>query len=98
MNPTGHPQPRQPASFTLSIDGMSCSHCVRAVSAALAGVPGVVVRSVSVGSAQITARDAPAAARAVEAVVDAGFTARAAETPAAPGPSSCGEAAKEDRP
>lgn len=44
-----------PASFTLTIDGMTCGHCVRAVTEVLAAVPGVGVRSVAVGSAQITA-------------------------------------------
>lgn len=37
----------------LSIDGMSCGHCVRAVSDALAKLPGVQVEQVSVGTASV---------------------------------------------
>jgi copper chaperone len=37
--------------FQLKIEGMSCSHCVRAVQGALEKVPGVSVHRVDVGSA-----------------------------------------------
>ena len=36
---------------TLSIDGMSCGHCVSAVQKALAAVDGVSIRAVEIGSA-----------------------------------------------
>jgi copper chaperone len=38
---------------TATINGMSCSHCVRAVFTALAGVPGVSHADVSIGKAVI---------------------------------------------
>jgi copper chaperone len=38
---------------TVSIDGMSCAHCVRAVFTALAGVPGIERADVSIGKAVI---------------------------------------------
>jgi copper chaperone CopZ len=38
---------------TVKIDGMSCSHCVRAVFTALGGVAGVSRADVSVGQAVI---------------------------------------------
>ena len=65
------------SDLTLTIDGMSCGHCVRAVSAALAGVPGVAVRSVEIGHARIAASDTAAVALAIAALADEGYTARA---------------------
>ncbi len=38
---------------TLTIDGMTCEHCVRAVREALAGVDGVTVESVQIGEARV---------------------------------------------
>ena len=38
---------------TLTIEGMSCDHCVRAVRHALEEMPGVEVRDVRIGSAEI---------------------------------------------
>ncbi len=38
----------------LTIDGMSCGHCVARVTKTLAALPGVTVDSVTVGSARIT--------------------------------------------
>jgi copper chaperone CopZ len=73
------------AAVTLPIDGMSCQHCVRAVTLALQSVPGVQVQHVSVGTATFTAPDATAQARAVEAITDAGFEPRAPRQPGVPG-------------
>ncbi|MEL6614541.1 MAG: heavy metal-associated domain-containing protein [Bacteroidota bacterium] len=58
---------------TLAIDGMSCTHCVAAVRAALESVPGTTVRTVEIGSATVDL--APEANRAAlhEAIEDAGF-------------------------
>ncbi len=86
----------RPSSYTLSIDGMTCGHCVQAVTKALADVPGLGVRSVAVGSAKITAPDGLTVARAVNALGEAGYAARASEASAgpaaekAPGASCCG--------
>ncbi|HTD82350.1 MAG TPA: heavy metal-associated domain-containing protein [Gemmatimonadaceae bacterium] len=38
---------------TVSISGMTCVHCVRAVFTSLAGVPGIVRADVSIGRAVI---------------------------------------------
>ncbi len=85
-------------TITLSIDGMSCGHCVNAVTKALSVVPGVKVRSVAVGTAQIEAKDGWSAAQAVTALGAAGYPARAmdASVPVSSKPSGgcCGGASK----
>lgn len=73
---------------TLSISGMSCGHCVAAVSEALKEVPGISAAHVGIGSATLTLDPAVASAdaaisAAVQAVEDAGYEARVA--PAASG-------------
>jgi copper chaperone CopZ len=39
--------------LTLSIDGMTCAHCVQTVTAALRSVHGVVVQGVECGRARV---------------------------------------------
>jgi len=78
------------AVTTLSIDGMSCGHCVRAVSSALGALPNVAVRSVAVGSAVIETSDPAAVSRAVAAVQEAGYSARAAAAPDVSLPTAAG--------
>jgi copper chaperone len=55
---------------TLSIQGMSGGHCVTAVTQALSGIPGVVVKKVEVGRAEISYDEASVSpknlARAIE--------------------------------
>jgi copper chaperone len=64
-------------TVTLSITGMSCDHCVRRVTKALAAVPGVTVRQVTVGHATVDYNDQPdALAAIVHALDDAGYEAR----------------------
>jgi copper chaperone CopZ len=66
------------STVALTIQGMSCQHCVRAVREALEAVPGVTVSSVDIGSAQVTVDPAQASAEAVAAAVtDAGYDATA---------------------
>lgn len=62
----------------LSIEGMSCDHCVRAVRSALSDIPGVEVKRVEVGAAEV-AFDPARTSRAaiVDAVNDEGYTAHA---------------------
>lgn len=72
-----------PATVRLEIDGMSCAHCVQAVTTALAATPGVTVRSVAVGSAVIDSAGPDATQRAIAAIDEAGFAAK-------PGPRGCG--------
>lgn len=81
MRTATNPQP-----LTLSIDGMSCGHCVQAVTKALAAVPSVRVRSVAVGSALIEATAPNAANDALAALHEAGYTAKV--TSPAPVPST----------
>ena len=66
----------------LTIDGMSCGHCVAAVSRALEALPGVAVGLVAVGAAALTL-DPQAASTddVIAAIDDAGYQARVAERP-----------------
>jgi copper chaperone len=58
---------------TVSIDGMSCAHCVRAVFTALAGVPGIERADVSIGKAVIE-QDGTVTPQAIrEAIAVAGY-------------------------
>ena len=83
---------------TLSIDGMSCGHCVQAVTRALSAVPGVKVKSVAVGSAVIETADGYTTGTAVAALEGAGYPAKSvgdaaaasAASPAKPGGGCCG--------
>ena len=59
----------------LDIDGMSCGHCVKAVTMALQELPGVEVRDVRVGRAVIDADDqVVTSAQIAQAIDEAGFT------------------------
>ncbi len=70
------------ATRTLEIQGMSCAHCVKAVTLALQHVEGVDVRDVAVGRAVIEADDAVVTdARLAEAIDEAGFTLVTNDTP-----------------
>ena len=65
----------------LAVDGMTCNGCVRSVTNAIARVPGVSKVDVSLADKRATVDYDPAAANPealVAAVVDAGFSARAA--------------------
>jgi copper chaperone len=60
----------------LTIEGMTCEHCVRAVEGRLKKTPGVEVERVKVGSADL--RFDPARTNAddiAEAIADEGYTA-----------------------
>jgi len=65
-------------NLELEIDGMSCSHCVSAVSQALRELPGVNVEHVAVGAAQVSYQpDQISPEQIVLAVEDAGYSAQA---------------------
>ena len=68
------PSPDRPATETLTIDGMSCSHCVASVEKALASVEGTTVRSVEIGHAEVDVASSTTRDALVAAVEDAGFT------------------------
>ena len=64
-------------AITLHIEGMTCGHCLNAVSRALHGVPGVAVRSVQIGRAEVDVPAGPALEEVVAAVAHAGYRATA---------------------
>ncbi len=58
------------SQMKLAINGMHCQSCVRRVTAALEKVPGVQIKSVEVGSAQLDYDPAVAAPEAIRAAVE----------------------------
>lgn len=65
----------------LTIEGMTCAHCVRAVDGRLRRTDGVVVKNVEIGSADITFDPAVTSEDAIaEAIADEGYTAFASGT------------------
>lgn len=61
---------------TLSIDGMSCGHCVRAVTSALSGLKSGRLRDVGIGFAEIEVLSPTAEADAIAALADSGYSAK----------------------
>lgn len=70
-------------AYTLSIDGMTCGHCIKTVTTTLASTPGVAVQSVTLGSALISATDKTDVSGAIAALEESGYTAHVQETTAA---------------
>lgn len=62
------------ATRTIEIAGMSCGHCVKAVTLALQDVPGVDVKDVRVGSAVIDVDASVTPEALAQAIDEAGFT------------------------
>ena len=63
-------------SLHLTIEGMTCSHCVRAVEGRLNRTPGVEVKNVNVGSADLRFDPARTNVEQIaEAIADEGYTA-----------------------
>ena len=68
---------------SLSIEGMTCGHCVRAVDRALGSVPGVQVERVEVGSAIVSYDPALAKPEQIEEAISAeGYEVRGSESAA----------------
>ena len=66
---------------TLTIDGMSCGHCIKAVTMALQDLPGVEVKDVRVGRAVIATDDSVVTPEHVAtAIEEAGYTLVGTET------------------
>ena len=66
-------------TLNLTIGGMSCGHCVKAVDKALKAVPGVQVGEVKVGGASVQYDPAQTTPSAIAgAVTEAGYEARPA--------------------
>jgi copper chaperone CopZ len=63
---------------TLHIEGMSCGHCLNAVSRALSAVPGVTIDAVRIGRAHVSYDDTTTTISDLEtAVAEAGYRATA---------------------
>jgi copper chaperone len=64
--------------ITLKVDGMSCGHCVKAVEKAIAGVEGVTLEQVAIGSATVSFDPLRTdVGTLIDAVADAGYEAHA---------------------
>jgi copper chaperone len=62
--------------LNLTIDGMSCGHCLNTVRGALDRIPGVTVEKVTIGGATVTYDPSKTAPEQIaEAVNDEGYTA-----------------------
>jgi copper chaperone CopZ len=59
---------------TVSVSGMTCAHCVRAVFTSLAGVPGIERADVTIGRAVIEHDGTVTAEQIRDAVAVAGYT------------------------
>ena len=67
-------------ALSLTIEGMSCEHCVRAVKNRLLATPWIDVEDVRVGSARLRFDPARTNVDAIEdAIADEGYTAFVAE-------------------
>lgn len=67
-------------TIDLTIEGMTCQHCVRAVRSRLEQTPGVALEDVQIGSARIRLDEGVTSLEAVEeAIADEGYTAFRAE-------------------
>jgi len=81
---------RSTDTLPLAISGMSCGHCVAAVTDALRDVPGARVEQVAIGSATLAldpgSDPAAVASDAIDAVDDAGYAATIAEPGNMPAP------------
>jgi copper chaperone CopZ len=61
---------------TVTVDGMTCQHCVRAVFTALAAVPGIQRADVSIGAASVEHDGTVTVERLREAIAVAGYAVR----------------------
>ncbi len=61
-------------SLVLTIDGMSCNHCLNAVNKALDSLSGLTVRAVHMGRAEVDLADGgPDSDAVVAAIEEAGY-------------------------
>lgn len=60
-------------TIDIDVEGMSCNHCVQAVTKALRAVPGVKTLDVRVGHARVEAEDATARQQLVSAIEEEGY-------------------------
>jgi copper chaperone CopZ len=63
---------------TLHIEGMSCGHCLNAVSRALGAVPGVRIDEIRIGRADVSYDESTTDPSRIEAAIaEAGYPAKA---------------------
>jgi copper chaperone len=60
-------------TMTITIDGMSCGHCLRAVRGALEALEGVTVQEVTMGAARVEAEAESQTGPITAAIEDAGY-------------------------
>lgn len=72
------------AEFEFWVNGMTCEHCERAVTAELAALPGIIDVQVTAASGHVLlSHDKPLEREALEsAIEDAGYTVRSWSSPA----------------
>lgn len=56
--------------ITLAIDGMSCGHCLNAVNQAISSVPGVEIKAVRIGRAELRVPEGDAISDQVKAAIE----------------------------
>jgi copper chaperone CopZ len=56
--------------ITLTIDGMSCGHCLNAVNKAIGSVPGVEIKAVQIGRAELRVPEGDAVSDQVKAAIE----------------------------
>jgi copper chaperone CopZ len=64
-------------NIAISIGGMSCAHCLNSVSKAVSQVPGVEIKSVRIGRAELRVTDTAATERVKAAIAGAGYNVQA---------------------
>lgn len=57
--------------LSLTIEGMSCHHCLNSVNKALTAVPGVTIKAVRIGRAEVDYDESAVQADAIAAAVTA---------------------------
>jgi copper chaperone CopZ len=60
-------------SMVLEVSGMSCGHCVAAITTAVSALPGVAGVDVDLGAGTVRVGGAPDAAQVMAAIEDAGY-------------------------
>ena len=67
------------SKITLNVTGMTCQHCVAAVTKALKGVPGVESAEVSLEQKQAVVTGAPDVQAMIDAIKEEGYGAELSE-------------------
>lgn len=60
-------------SVVLEVHGMTCAHCVSAITSAVAPLPGVTAVDVALGAGTVCVDGTPDAEAVAAAIIDAGY-------------------------